>query len=148
MAGCVSAVHPGRCECGRRSGLVMWAWCLFGLASAACARLRLCLHRAAPAWHGDRAGLPCPGKALTAAVCVRACVMRTPVDRSIGRPQVIGATTLDEHRKYIERDPALERRFQPVQVDEPSPEATLQILTVSRTAENMRTARVRSAAAR
>jgi ATP-dependent Clp protease ATP-binding subunit ClpA len=45
--------------------------------------------------------------------------------------QVIGATTLDEHRKYIERDPALERRFQPVQIDEPSPEATLQILTVS-----------------
>lgn len=44
---------------------------------------------------------------------------------------MIGATTIDEHRKYIERDPALERRFQPVMVDEPTPEATLQILTVS-----------------
>lgn len=43
-------------------------------------------------------------------------------------PQVIGATTLDEHRKYIERDAALERRFQPVLVDEPSQEATLAIL--------------------
>ncbi|KAG2487970.1 hypothetical protein HYH03_013410 [Edaphochlamys debaryana] len=45
-----------------------------------------------------------------------------------GEFQVIGATTLDEHRKYIERDAALERRFQPVNVDEPTPEATLSIL--------------------
>ncbi|KAG2449289.1 hypothetical protein HYH02_005446 [Chlamydomonas schloesseri] len=45
-----------------------------------------------------------------------------------GEFQVIGATTLDEHRKYIERDAALERRFQPVTVDEPTPEATLTIL--------------------
>jgi ATP-dependent Clp protease ATP-binding subunit ClpC len=47
---------------------------------------------------------------------------------SRGELQTIGATTLDEYRKYIERDAALERRFQPVHVDEPSPEETLQIL--------------------
>ena len=41
---------------------------------------------------------------------------------------MIGATTLDEYRKYIEKDPALERRFQPVHVEEPSDEETLQIL--------------------
>jgi len=40
----------------------------------------------------------------------------------------IGATTLDEYRKYIEKDAALERRFQPVLVKEPSPEATIAIL--------------------
>ena len=40
----------------------------------------------------------------------------------------IGATTLDEYRKYIEKDPALERRFQPVVVDEPSVEDTISIL--------------------
>jgi ATP-dependent Clp protease ATP-binding subunit ClpC len=45
-----------------------------------------------------------------------------------GELQTIGATTLDEYRKYIERDPALERRFQPVQVDEPSVEETIEIL--------------------
>lgn len=45
-----------------------------------------------------------------------------------GRFQVIGATTLKEHRQYFEKDPALERRFQPVLVEEPSPEAALQIL--------------------
>ncbi len=47
---------------------------------------------------------------------------------SRGELQVIGATTLDEYRKYIESDAALERRFQPVQVDEPSEEETIQIL--------------------
>src|SRR4051794_27685130 len=47
---------------------------------------------------------------------------------SRGELQTIGATTLDEYRKYIERDAALERRFQPVTVDEPSPEDTLEIL--------------------
>ncbi len=47
---------------------------------------------------------------------------------SRGELQTIGATTLDEYRKYIERDAALERRFQPVQVDEPTPEETVQIL--------------------
>ena len=40
----------------------------------------------------------------------------------------IGATTLDEYRQYIEKDPALERRFQPVQVDEPTVEDTIAIL--------------------
>lgn len=45
-----------------------------------------------------------------------------------GEFQVIGATTPDEYRKYIEKDAALERRFQPVWVDEPSPEDTLEIL--------------------
>ena len=45
-----------------------------------------------------------------------------------GEIQVIGATTLDEYRKYIEKDGALERRFQPVIVDPPSEEDTLKIL--------------------
>ena len=44
---------------------------------------------------------------------------------SRGELQTIGATTLDEYRKYIERDAALERRFQPVQVDEPTIEETI-----------------------
>lgn len=42
--------------------------------------------------------------------------------------QVIGATTLNEYRKYIEKDAALERRFQPVKVGEPTPEQAVQIL--------------------
>ncbi|HET7700097.1 MAG TPA: ATP-dependent Clp protease ATP-binding subunit, partial [Candidatus Limnocylindria bacterium] len=46
-----------------------------------------------------------------------------------GELQCIGATTLDEFRKYIERDAALERRFQPVMVEEPSIEETVSILT-------------------
>jgi ATP-dependent Clp protease ATP-binding subunit ClpA len=45
-----------------------------------------------------------------------------------GELHCIGATTLDEYRKYIEKDAALERRFQKVQVDEPSVEATIAIL--------------------
>lgn len=45
-----------------------------------------------------------------------------------GELQCIGATTLDEYRKYIEKDAALERRFQPIQVDEPNLEETVQIL--------------------
>lgn len=45
-----------------------------------------------------------------------------------GEMQVIGATTLDEYRKHIESDAALERRFQPITVDEPSPEETVAIL--------------------
>lgn len=45
-----------------------------------------------------------------------------------GELQAIGATTLDEYRKYVERDPALERRFQPIMVEEPSPEEATQIL--------------------
>ena len=47
---------------------------------------------------------------------------------SRGEVQVIGATTLDEYRKNIEKDAALERRFQPVQIDEPSPEDAVAIL--------------------
>ncbi|MBQ9195932.1 MAG: ATP-dependent chaperone ClpB [Clostridia bacterium] len=45
-----------------------------------------------------------------------------------GELHCIGATTLDEYRKYVEKDAALERRFQPVQVDEPSVEDTISIL--------------------
>ena len=45
-----------------------------------------------------------------------------------GELQCIGATTLDDYRKHIERDPALERRFQPILVEEPSVEQTLDIL--------------------
>lgn len=53
---------------------------------------------------------------------------------SRGELQVIGATTLDEYRKHIESDAALERRFQPVQVDEPSEEETIEILKGIRSA--------------
>lgn len=45
-----------------------------------------------------------------------------------GELRCIGATTLDEYRKYIEKDPALERRFQQVYVDQPSVEDTISIL--------------------
>jgi ATP-dependent Clp protease ATP-binding subunit ClpC len=45
-----------------------------------------------------------------------------------GELQTIGATTLDEYRKYVEKDPALERRFQPIQVGEPSVGHTIEIL--------------------
>ena len=45
-----------------------------------------------------------------------------------GELRCIGATTLDEYRQYIEKDPALERRFQPVMVDEPTVEDTISIL--------------------
>ncbi len=45
-----------------------------------------------------------------------------------GELQCIGATTLDDYRKYVERDPALERRFQPVHVEEPSVEESIEIL--------------------
>eukprot|EP00969_Alexandrium_andersonii_P147172 6507771-Alexandrium_andersonii.AAC.1 len=45
-----------------------------------------------------------------------------------GQFQCIGATTIEEYRKYIEKDPALERRFQPVYIDEPSVEDTIAIL--------------------
>ncbi|MCD7786881.1 MAG: ATP-dependent Clp protease ATP-binding subunit [Oscillospiraceae bacterium] len=47
---------------------------------------------------------------------------------SRGEVQIIGATTLDEYRKHIEKDAALERRFQPVTVDEPSEEESVEIL--------------------
>ncbi len=45
-----------------------------------------------------------------------------------GELQLIGATTIEEYRKYIEKDPALERRFQPVHVEEPSQEESVEIL--------------------
>ena len=45
-----------------------------------------------------------------------------------GEIQLIGATTLNEYRKYIEKDSALERRFQPITVNEPSEEDTIKIL--------------------
>ena len=47
---------------------------------------------------------------------------------SRGEMQVIGATTLDEYRKYVEKDPALERRFQPVYIDQPSVDDTIEII--------------------
>ncbi len=47
---------------------------------------------------------------------------------SRGEIQVIGATTSDEYRKYVEKDPALERRFQPITIDEPSNEESVEIL--------------------
>ncbi|WP_293446531.1 ATP-dependent Clp protease ATP-binding subunit [Persephonella sp.] len=49
-----------------------------------------------------------------------------------GELRVIGATTLDEYRKHIEKDPALERRFQPVLVEEPDVETTVEILKALR----------------
>ncbi len=45
-----------------------------------------------------------------------------------GELHMIGATTIDEYRKYVEKDPALERRFQPVYIDEPNVEETISIL--------------------
>lgn len=45
-----------------------------------------------------------------------------------GELQAVGATTLDEYRKHVEKDPALERRFQPIMVDEPNKEESLAIL--------------------
>ncbi len=53
---------------------------------------------------------------------------------SRGELQVIGATTLDEYRKHIESDAALERRFQPIMVEEPSEEETIEILRGIRSA--------------
>ena len=53
-------------------------------------------------------------------------ILKPPLAR--GELQCIGATTLDDYRKYIERDAALERRFQPVMVEEPTLEQTIEIL--------------------
>ena len=53
-------------------------------------------------------------------------ILKPPLAR--GELQTIGATTLDDYRKYVERDPALERRFQPVKVDEPTVEESIEIL--------------------
>lgn len=59
--------------------------------------------------------------AMNASNILKPCLAR-------GEIQVIGATTIDEYRKHIEKDAALERRFQPVMVDEPSEEETVEIL--------------------
>ncbi len=56
-----------------------------------------------------------------------ACNMLKPM-LARGELHLIGATTIDEYRKYVEKDPALERRFQPVMVEEPSVEDTISIL--------------------
>ncbi|MBM3145947.1 MAG: ATP-dependent Clp protease ATP-binding subunit [Chloroflexi bacterium] len=61
------------------------------------------------------------GSAMDAANILKPALSR-------GELQVIGATTLDEYRKYIESDAALERRFQPILVEEPSLEETIEIL--------------------
>lgn len=61
------------------------------------------------------------GGALNAANILKPALAR-------GEIQVIGATTLEEYRKYIEKDSALERRFQPVLVEEPTVEETIEIL--------------------
>ncbi|MXX31746.1 MAG: ATP-dependent Clp protease ATP-binding subunit, partial [Chloroflexi bacterium] len=54
-------------------------------------------------------------------------MLKPPLSR--GELRVVGATTLDEYRKHIEKDAALERRFAPVYLDEPSTEDTIEILT-------------------
>src|SRR5204862_3336148 len=56
-----------------------------------------------------------------------ACNMLKPM-LARGGMRMVGATTLDEYRKHIEKDAALERRFQPVMVDQPSVEDTISIL--------------------
>jgi len=61
------------------------------------------------------------GSAMDAANILKPALSR-------GELQVVGATTLDEYRKHIESDAALERRFQPITVDEPTPEETIEIL--------------------
>ncbi len=61
------------------------------------------------------------GSAMDAANILKPALSR-------GELQVVGATTLDEYRKHIESDAALERRFQPITVDEPSQEETIEIL--------------------
>lgn len=66
-------------------------------------------------------GAGAAGSAIDAANILKPALSR-------GELQVIGATTLEEYRKHIESDAALERRFQPVQVDEPSEEETIAIL--------------------
>jgi ATP-dependent Clp protease ATP-binding subunit ClpB len=57
-----------------------------------------------------------------------------------GELRAVGATTLDEYRKHIEKDAGLERRFQPVLVGEPSVEDTIAILRGSRSATRSTTA--------
>jgi len=57
-----------------------------------------------------------------------------------GELHMIGATTIDEYRKHVEKDPALERRFQPVLVDEPDVEETSVFCAASRSATRCITA--------
>jgi ATP-dependent Clp protease ATP-binding subunit ClpC len=66
-------------------------------------------------------GAGAAGSAVDAANILKPALAR-------GELQCIGATTMDEYRKYIESDPALERRFQPVLVEEPTVEETIEIL--------------------
>ncbi len=54
-------------------------------------------------------------------------ILKPPLSR--GEIQIIAATTMDEYRKYVEKDPAFERRFQPVQVGEPTEQQAVDILT-------------------
>jgi len=72
-------------------------------------------------------GAGAAGSSVDAANILRPALAR-------GELQVIGATTLDEYRQHIESDAALERRFQPVHVDEPSIDETIQILRGVRSA--------------
>lgn len=67
------------------------------------------------------------GSAMDAANILKPALSR-------GELQVVGATTLDEYRKHIESDAALERRFQPIMVDEPSTDETIEILKGIRSA--------------
>ncbi|MEF9841010.1 MAG: ATP-dependent Clp protease ATP-binding subunit [Raoultibacter sp.] len=55
-----------------------------------------------------------------------AAILKPPLSR--GEIQVVGATTLEEYRKHLEKDSALERRFQPITIKEPSEEATMRIM--------------------
>ena len=61
-------------------------------------------------------------------VCIFATLCAPCLLYTSGELHCIGATTLDEYRQYIEKDKALERRFQPVMVDEPTVEDTIAIL--------------------
>jgi len=65
------------------------------------------------------------GSAIDASTMMKPALAR-------GELRCIGATTLDDYRKYIESDPALERRFSPVYLDEPSAEATIEMLRALR----------------
>ena len=76
----------------------------------------------------EYAGLPIPMGEEEQRRLLRSLMNLRPPAPISGEIQVVGATTLDEYRKYIEKDAALERRFQPVTVGEPSQEATLDIL--------------------
>jgi hypothetical protein len=69
--------------------------------------------------HAGRAGAA--GSSIDAANILKPALAR-------GELQCIGATTLDEYRKHIESDAALERRFQPIMIEEPNAEETLEIL--------------------